>query len=65
VVPVLLADRLQQLPRLSADVRTALTLALLPLLPALDRHHMDLLASSLSHASNELYQTNFKFRGKI
>jgi hypothetical protein len=72
VVPVLLADLLQQLPRLPADQRAAVTLALLPLLPALDRHHMDLLSSSLSPASNELfkqlladYQANHKFRGKV
>merc|ERR1712037_832668 len=72
VAATLTADLLAHMSKLEPSFRAVLTSALMPLLPFLDKHDMELLSSSLDPATNELfkqlltnYNSNHKFRGKV
>jgi len=72
VSATLTADLLAHMSKLEPSSRAVLTSALMPLLPFLDKHDMELLSSSLDPATNELfkqlltnYNSNHKFKGKI
>ena len=72
VAATLTADLLTHMSNLAPSSRALLTSALMPLLPFLDKHDMELLSSSLDPATNELfkqlltnYNSNHKFRGKV
>jgi len=72
VAATLTADLLTHMSNLAPSSRAVLTSALMPLLPFLDKHDMELLSSSLDPATNELfkqlltnYNSNHKFRGKV
>ena len=74
-VPVaanLIADLLIHMSNLAPSSRAVLTSSLMPLIPFLDKHDLELLSSSLDPATNELfkqlltnYNSNHKFRGKV
>ena len=72
VAATLMADLLAHMSKLEPSFRAVLTSALMPLLPFLGKHDMELLSSSLDPATNELfkqlltnYNSNHKFRGKV
>merc|ERR1712105_192409 len=72
VAATLTADLLAHMTMLELSSRAVLTSGLMPLLPFLDKHDMELLSSSLDPATNELfkqlltnYNSNHKFRGKV
>ena len=72
VTPDLVADLLQPLLSLEPSCRAALTTAILPLLPHLDKHGREYLAAHLPPATNEVfrhlldtYNTHHKFKGRV
>merc|ERR1719341_2729569 len=72
VSATLTADLLIHMSSLAPSSRAVLTSSLMPIIPFLDKHDMELLSSSLDPATNELfkqlltnYNSNHKFRSKV
>jgi len=72
VIPYLLADLLNLHPKLPANLKSALTAAILPLVDSLDKHGSEYLSANLPVVTGELFKhvlsthtTQHKFKGKV